>query len=100
MVCKGISIFLIFAPKHRLLVLVRTSLAGAVLTSTHNLYFGAKIRKISAENFLFLQLKKILYITWACFRNGVCSSILYLAIAVLGRILQCLLSTLYLVIDV
>ena len=36
---KKNDIFLIFAPKHRLWVLVRTK---AVLTSTHNLCFGAK----------------------------------------------------------
>ena len=36
--------FLIFCTKHRLWVHVRT--ASAVLTSTHNLYFEAKIRKI------------------------------------------------------
>ena len=35
------DIFLIFAPKHRLWVLVKTASA-----STHNLCFGAKIRKI------------------------------------------------------
>ena len=39
---KFLHIFLIFAPKHRLWVHVRTPL----LTSTHNLCFGAKIRKI------------------------------------------------------
>ena len=63
---KFFVIFLIFAQKHRLWVLVRTALAYfsyfcskhrlwvhvrtaslslAVLTSTHNLCFGAKIRK-------------------------------------------------------
>ena len=39
-VCRGIPIILIFAPEHRLWVLVRTE---AVLMSTHYLYFGAKI---------------------------------------------------------
>ena len=37
------------------------------LTSTHNLCFGAKIRKIykfSADNFQFLKLKKSLFIAW------------------------------------
>ena len=43
---KNFDNFLIFAPKHRLWVLVRTASAEAVLTSTHNLCFGAKIRKI------------------------------------------------------
>ena len=37
-VYRGIPIFLIFAPKHRLWVLVRTA-SEAVLTSTHNLCF-------------------------------------------------------------
>ena len=46
----GVNLFfLIFAPKHRLWVLVRTA---------------------STENFQFLQLKKKMYITWVCFRNG------------------------------
>ena len=72
-VCMGIPVFLIFAPKHRLWVLVRV----AVLTSTHNLCltFGAKIRKISfffsSENFQFLHLKKSLYIAWASFHNEI-----------------------------
>ena len=47
-ICRCIPIFLIFAPKHRLWVLVRTA---------------------SAENFQFLKLKKSLYIAWASFRN-------------------------------
>ena len=39
-VYRGIHFFLIFAPKHRLLVLVRTaSLTEAGLTCTHNLCF-------------------------------------------------------------
>ena len=29
------------------------------------------IKKNSAENFQFVQLKKNLYITWACFCNGI-----------------------------
>ena len=58
---KSFDIFLIFAPKHRLWVLVTTASSrrsgsneypqsmfwgDAVLTSIHNLCFGAKIRKI------------------------------------------------------
>ena len=39
-VYKGIHYFLIFAPEHRLWVRVE-----AVITSTHDLCFGAKIRK-------------------------------------------------------
>ena len=48
----------------------------AVLTSTHNLCFGAKIRKISFfffffsdENFQILRLKKSLFSAWVSFRN-------------------------------
>ena len=55
-VCRGIPIFHIFAPKHRLWVLVRTE---AVLKYTHNLYFEQtleKYQKTSIENFHFLQL--------------------------------------------
>ena len=40
---KYLDIFLIFAPKHRLWV--RQFYTKAVLMSTHNLCFGAKIRK-------------------------------------------------------
>ena len=67
-VCKGIPIFLIFAPKHRLWVL-----GEAVLSCTHNLCFEQKQEKIykkSTLNFQILQFQKNLYITWACFRNG------------------------------
>ena len=71
-VCGGIPIFLIFAPKHRLWVLVRTASREAVLTCTHNLCFGAKIRKISkffCRKFSSFKLKQSLFITWASFRN-------------------------------
>ena len=53
---QGYTYFLIFAPKHRLLVLVRSA-------------SGENIKKNSTENFHFLQLKKIsvLYIAWASF---------------------------------
>ena len=47
-------------------------LAEAVLTCTHNLCFEQKSennQKNSTESFQFLQLKKSLYITRACFRN-------------------------------
>ena len=58
-VWRGIPIFLIFAPKHRLWVL-------------HNLCFEQKqekYQKFSAKNVQFLQLQKNQYISWACFRN-------------------------------
>ena len=76
-VCRGIPIFLIFAPKHRLWVLVRTAslrrFYEEVRTCTHNLCFEQKQEKyqiFSTENFQFLQFKKKWYITWACFGNG------------------------------
>ena len=46
-------------------------LREAVLTCTHNLCFEQKYQNFSAENFQFLKLIKSLFITWACFRNGV-----------------------------
>ena len=52
-VCMGIPIFLIFAPKHRLWVLVRT----------------ASPKKKSAKIFQFLKLKNSLYNAWTSFRN-------------------------------
>ena len=54
-VCRGIHIFLIFAPKHKLWVI-----GEAVLTSTHNLCFGAKIRTIGIP----LQTPVLLYKSW------------------------------------
>ena len=41
-VCRGIPIFLIFAPKHRLIVGTQNRLGEAVLTCTHNLCFEQK----------------------------------------------------------
>ena len=56
-VCRGIPIFLIFAPKHRLWVLIRTA-------SPRWFYYvlskNKKNNKNSAENFQFLKLKKSL----------------------------------------
>ena len=62
-VCRGIPIFLIFAPKYRLWVLVRTASLFCQSKNKKN------IKKNSNENFQFLHLKKSLYIAWACFRN-------------------------------
>ena len=59
-VCEGISIFLIFAPKHRLWVLVRTASAIYVLSKNEKKY-----PKISTENFNFNNLRKI-YILHGC----------------------------------
>ena len=47
-------------------------MAEAVLTCTHNLCFEQKQEKyqtFSSKDLQFLQLRKNLYITWACFRN-------------------------------
>ena len=49
---QGYTYFLMFAPKHRLWVLVR------------------KYQNFSAKIFQFLKLQNSLYIAWACFRNA------------------------------
>ena len=38
-VCRGISIFLSFAPKHKIVGTSWNRLGEAVITCTHNLYF-------------------------------------------------------------
>ena len=56
----------------------KNRLAEAVLTSTYNPCFGAKIRKIStflAKKNQFLKLKNSLFIAWASFRNVVSDSL-------------------------
>ena len=53
--CRGVPIFLNFAPKHRLWVLVTTA---SVLTCTHNLCFKQnkeKYKKFATEIFNFFQ---------------------------------------------
>ena len=65
--------FLIFAPKHRLWVLVRTAY------HVPTIYVLSKKKEKQPKNsiifffffffFFFLQLKKSLYIAWACIRN-------------------------------
>ena len=46
-------------------------LAEAVLTSTHNLCFGAKIRKIGIPQFCYIKVGfKGVYITRAYFRDS------------------------------
>ena len=57
----GVPSFLIFDPKHRVWVLVRTA-SKNVLSQT------IKSIKTFKRNFPFLQEKKSLYITWASFR--------------------------------
>ena len=56
-ICRGLSIFLIFAPKHRLWVLVRTALPIYVLSEN----------KKNIKNFQFLQLRKNQCITWGVY---------------------------------
>ena len=59
-VCRGLPIFLIFAPKHRLWVLV--SLGEAVLTCTYNLCFGQikkNIKNFQLKIFNVLKLKNL-----------------------------------------
>ena len=62
-VCRGIPIFLIFVPKHRLWVLVGSNVYP------QSFAFEQKYQKFSVENFPFLKLKKSLCIAWANFRN-------------------------------
>ena len=52
-VCRGIPIFLIFAPKHRLWVLVRTATIYILSKNKKN------VKKNSAEHFQILKLKSL-----------------------------------------
>ena len=77
-VYRGISIFLIFDPKHRFWVLVRTN---SPRRGGSNLYPQSVLNKnkikyqnFSSKKFPFLQFKKNLYIIWACFRHVIFSS--------------------------
>ena len=63
-VCTGIPIFLIFAPKHRLWVLVARVPTIYVLSKNKK-----NIKHFLNEIFPFLHFKKSLYIAWASFRN-------------------------------
>ena len=66
-VYRSIIIFLIFARKHRLWVLVR-----AVLTNTHSLCFRAKIRKYQSIYLKILSFWRWNFCTFeqACFHDG------------------------------
>ena len=70
-VCRAKSIFLIFAPKHRLWVFVRTA-SPMRFYRVPTIYVLSKNKQkyqnFSAENFQFLKLKNNL-IAWARFRN-------------------------------
>ena len=65
-------IFLIFAPKHRLWVLVRTASAWR-FQRVPTIYVLSKdkktIKTFLLNFFMLLQLKKSMYIAWTCFRN-------------------------------
>ena len=63
-VYMDVHFFLIFAPKHRLWVLVRT--ASARRSEREPTIY---VVVFSIEHFQLLQFKNNLYITWACFRN-------------------------------
>ena len=70
----GVYLFFLFCSK--------TSNVGTHVPTIYVLSKNKKnIKKNSTENFQFLQLKKNLYITWACFHIGQCfspvSSIMY-----------------------
>ena len=65
-VCRGIPIFLIFAPKHRLWVLVRTASARRFLR-VPTIYALSKNKK-NMKNIL-TATKNFLYIAWTSFRN-------------------------------
>ena len=61
-VYMGIHFFLIFALKHRLWVLVRTTINVLSIDKKNITLFHLKI--------ILTAVKKLLYITSACFRNG------------------------------
>ena len=63
-VCRGKSIFLIIAPKHRLWVL-----RGGSSVYPQSMSKNKKNVNFSAEILIFLKLKKSLFIAWACFHN-------------------------------
>ena len=73
-VCRDIPIFVIFAPKHRLWVLVRTASLWRFLRES-TIYVLSKNKKkyykcSSIKIVQILQLKKSLYFAWARFRNA------------------------------
>ena len=77
----GVYFFLIFVPKHRLWVLLRTaSLRRFYRVPRINVLSKKKRKKylkISSENEHFYSREILLYIAWSCFRNhihdpGVC----------------------------
>ena len=64
-VYTGIHFFLIFALKHRLWVLVRTRVPTVYVWSKNK----KNITIFHLKFFIFLAVKKSLYIAWVCFRN-------------------------------
>ena len=75
-VYKGIPIFVIFYPKHRLWVLVRTASLTSSARRLINV-LNSNIENINKENqlkFFIFTTKKFLYFAWASFRNDVAIS--------------------------
>ena len=66
-VCKGIPVFLIFSPKHRLWVLVRNASVPKIYVLSNN---KKNNKTFILKIFNIYNLKKNLYIAWACFHNG------------------------------
>ena len=70
--------FLIFAPKHRLWVLVRTASVRRFRRGGSNVYPQSMFWSQNKKNILtfllkifnYFNLRNSLYIAWACFRNG------------------------------
>ena len=64
---KFFNIFLIFAPN------IDCGYSEAVLTSTHNLWFGSKIRKKvypCKPQFYYIKVGcRGVFVTWTCFRD-------------------------------
>ena len=72
--CTKILIFFLFVFKTLIVGTRQNRLAEAVLTCTHNLCFGAKIRKIGIPlhtpvYYIKVEYKGV-YITWLCFSDG------------------------------
>ena len=68
-VYRSMHYFRIFALKHRLWVLLRTS--KAVLTCAHNLFFEQKIKRniklFHMKIINFYKFEKLHYFEWACY---------------------------------
>ena len=73
-VYRGITIFLLFAPKHTLWVLVRTA-STRRFQRVPTIYVLSKNKKninvFLLKSFNIYNSGKNVYITWACFRNDI-----------------------------